>query len=299
MRLRPAAASAPRRRPAPGIARGGNAFGHRVFKPGQAQSRVSSSARARRRSAPDAPPSCRAEPPLPKTKRALGTSRLPRDLPRGAVRVLTIHCAGRLFPGFPSPWTGALGAARMAAPGAFNPNLPSVKRILQETRELELEPSDQFRAAPLEDNLFEWHFTVRGPDGTPFEGGRCARGAQRTLQRARPRAWLSPSCSQPWQRRTPLLRGRYHGRLLMPADYPFKPPTIMMLTPNGRFEVRRPTRDVLWRAHARASPCRVRRGAHVARMRARARRRCASASASPSPTSIRSNGSRRGACARS
>jgi ubiquitin-conjugating enzyme E2 J1 len=90
----------------------------------------------------------------------------------------------------------------MPGPG-YNSKLPSVKRILQEARELELDPSDQYVAAPLEDNLFEWHFTVRGPDGTAFRGGR------------------------------------YHGRLLMPSEYPFKPPTIMMLTPNGRFETRK------------------------------------------------------------
>ena len=94
-------------------------------------------------------------------------------------------------------------ATTSAAAPQYNPNLPSVKRILQEARELEREPSDQFRAAPLEDNLFEWHFTVCGPDGTAFESGR------------------------------------YHGRLLMPAEYPFRPPTIMMLTPNGRFETRK------------------------------------------------------------
>jgi len=75
------------------------------------------------------------------------------------------------------------------------------------------------------DNIFEWHFTIRGPVGTPFEGGI------------------------------------YHGRILLPAEYPFKPPNIVWLTvcaprshlnppsglpqahplplpkPNGRFEV--------------------------------------------------------------
>ena len=30
--------------------------------------------------------------------------------------------------------------------------------------------------------------------------------------------------------------GIYHGRILMPAEYPFKPPAFMMLTPSGRFE---------------------------------------------------------------
>ena len=30
--------------------------------------------------------------------------------------------------------------------------------------------------------------------------------------------------------------GVYHGRILLPIDYPFKPPNIVFLTPNGRFE---------------------------------------------------------------
>ena len=31
--------------------------------------------------------------------------------------------------------------------------------------------------------------------------------------------------------------GVYHGKLLFPAAYPFKPPSILMLTPSGRFAV--------------------------------------------------------------
>ena len=31
--------------------------------------------------------------------------------------------------------------------------------------------------------------------------------------------------------------GRYHGRIILPVEYPMKPPNIVMLTPNGRFEV--------------------------------------------------------------
>jgi len=30
--------------------------------------------------------------------------------------------------------------------------------------------------------------------------------------------------------------GIYHGRILLPVEYPFKPPNFMLLTPNGRFE---------------------------------------------------------------
>ncbi len=32
------------------------------------------------------------------------------------------------------------------------------------------------------------------------------------------------------------LGGYYHGKLIFPRDYPFKPPRIMMITPNGRFK---------------------------------------------------------------
>eukprot|EP00588_Corethron_pennatum_P026989 CAMPEP_0194326888 /NCGR_PEP_ID=MMETSP0171-20130528/38760_1 /TAXON_ID=218684 /ORGANISM="Corethron pennatum, Strain L29A3" /LENGTH=354 /DNA_ID=CAMNT_0039086641 /DNA_START=5 /DNA_END=1069 /DNA_ORIENTATION=+ len=76
----------------------------------------------------------------------------------------------------------------------------SLKRIQADIRELAADPSDQYCAAPLEDNMFEWHFTIRGPPDTEFEGG----------------------C--------------YHGRIILPFDYPFKPPDIIFTTPNGRFQ---------------------------------------------------------------
>ncbi|XP_065908567.1 ubiquitin-conjugating enzyme E2 J1-like isoform X2 [Dysidea avara] len=71
---------------------------------------------------------------------------------------------------------------------------------MREAKELQAATS-LYYAQPLEDNLFEWHFTVQGPKDTAFQGGR------------------------------------YHGRILLPPDYPMKPPSIIMLTPNGRFEV--------------------------------------------------------------
>jgi hypothetical protein len=43
--------------------------------------------------------------------------------------------------------------------------------------------------------VFRWHFTIRGPPDSDFQGGR------------------------------------YHGRILLPSEYPFKPPDIVMLTP--------------------------------------------------------------------
>jgi hypothetical protein len=52
--------------------------------------------------------------------------------------------------------------------------------------------------ASAQENIFEWHFTVRGPADTPFAGGI------------------------------------YHGRIILPAEYPFKPPSIIFLTVCGR-----------------------------------------------------------------
>jgi len=77
---------------------------------------------------------------------------------------------------------------------------PSIKRILSELKEFQKDPSTEYTAHHLEDNLFEWHFTIRGPRGTEFEGGI------------------------------------YHGRILLPSEYPLKPPHIILLTPNGRFQ---------------------------------------------------------------
>lgn len=46
----------------------------------------------------------------------------------------------------------------------------------------------------FQDNLFEWHFTIRGPADSEFEGGI------------------------------------YHGRIVLPPEYPMKPPSIILLT---------------------------------------------------------------------
>ncbi|KIP04768.1 hypothetical protein PHLGIDRAFT_31212 [Phlebiopsis gigantea 11061_1 CR5-6] len=89
----------------------------------------------------------------------------------------------------------------MASHSGYNKNSSAVKRIMQEARELANDPSTDYHAAPLEDDIFEWHCTLRGTPGSEFEGGV------------------------------------YHFRILLPSEYPFRPPSIMMLTPNGRFEL--------------------------------------------------------------
>ena len=38
----------------------------------------------------------------------------------------------------------------------------------------------------------------------------------------------------------PYMNGYYHGTLTFPSEYPMKPPSIKMITPNGRFETNTP-----------------------------------------------------------
>jgi ubiquitin-conjugating enzyme E2 J1 len=48
--------------------------------------------------------------------------------------------------------------------------------------------------------MFTWHFTILGPESTDFH------------------------------------EGIYHGQIVLPFEYPFKPPDIYFFTKNGRFE---------------------------------------------------------------
>lgn len=61
--------------------------------------------------------------------------------------------------------------------------------------------TEYIRLAPCRANLHEWHFTIAGPPGSVYEGGL------------------------------------YHGRVLLPGDYPASAPRLQMLNPSGRFEV--------------------------------------------------------------
>jgi len=65
---------------------------------------------------------------------------------------------------------------------------------------MQKEPPPFVWAVPDEKNILTWNFLIRGPPDSPFAGGE------------------------------------YHGVLLFPSEYPFKPPGIKMLTPSGRFQ---------------------------------------------------------------
>ncbi|KAI1131234.1 UBC-like protein [Nemania abortiva] len=92
----------------------------------------------------------------------------------------------------------------MATP-KFNTKSPTIKRILREAAELSNSPSPDYTASPLESDLFEWHFTLRGPPKSAFA------------------------------------EGIYHGRIVLPPAYPLSPPSFRFTTPSGRFE---PNREI-------------------------------------------------------
>ncbi|KDO53756.1 hypothetical protein CISIN_1g026499mg [Citrus sinensis] len=61
------------------------------------------------------------------------------------------------------------------------------------------EPVSHVVARPSPNDILEWHYVLEGSNGTPFAGGY------------------------------------YYGKIKFPPEYPYKPPGILMITPNGRF----------------------------------------------------------------
>jgi ubiquitin-conjugating enzyme E2 J2 len=76
----------------------------------------------------------------------------------------------------------------------------ATKRLRKEYLAMQRKPVENIQAVPLETNILEWHYVITGTEGSPYEGGY------------------------------------YHGKLKFPPEYPMKPPSVLMITPNGRFK---------------------------------------------------------------
>ncbi|CEP13105.1 hypothetical protein [Parasitella parasitica] len=74
------------------------------------------------------------------------------------------------------------------------------KRLTKEYMAIQKNPPPYITAKPLESNILDWHYVITGPPDTPYDGGE------------------------------------YYGKITFPAEYPFKPPSIRMTTPSGRFQ---------------------------------------------------------------
>lgn len=73
-------------------------------------------------------------------------------------------------------------------------------RLKQDYLRIKRDPVPFALAEPIQSNMLEWHYVVKGPENTPYQGGF------------------------------------YHGKLIFPNEFPYKPPSIYMITPNGRFK---------------------------------------------------------------
>lgn len=82
-------------------------------------------------------------------------------------------------------------------------NRGAVLRLQQDYINLKKDPVPYIHAEPLPSNILEWHYVIQPPINTHYYGGY------------------------------------YHGTLVFTQQYPFKPPSIYMLTPSGRFQVNR------------------------------------------------------------
>ena len=75
------------------------------------------------------------------------------------------------------------------------------RRLAKEWKMLVKSPVQCVRAAPNPDNILEWHFIIHSLDDDRYRNGY------------------------------------YHGIILFPADYPYKPPSVKMTTESGRFAI--------------------------------------------------------------
>lgn len=86
---------------------------------------------------------------------------------------------------------------------SYPATITALSRLRQDLIRLKRDPVPYITAEPIQNQILEWHYVVEGPDDSHYSGGY------------------------------------YHGKLIFPKEYPFRPPAIYMLTPNGRFEVNR------------------------------------------------------------
>jgi ubiquitin-conjugating enzyme E2 D/E len=70
-----------------------------------------------------------------------------------------------------------------------------LKRLAHEQKELKLNPIENCSAGPLDNTMMQWRATIFGSEDTPYHGGV------------------------------------FNLDIIIPPEYPFKPPTIKFLTP--------------------------------------------------------------------
>uniref|UniRef100_A0A7S1KNP0 UBC core domain-containing protein n=1 Tax=Percolomonas cosmopolitus TaxID=63605 RepID=A0A7S1KNP0_9EUKA len=81
-----------------------------------------------------------------------------------------------------------------------SPTKECIRRLQREYQQIQKNPPPNISARPLENNITTWYYVIHSLTDTPYSG-------------------------------------YYFGKIQFPYNYPYKPPSILMLTPNGRFHV--------------------------------------------------------------
>ena len=76
----------------------------------------------------------------------------------------------------------------------------AAKRLMREYKKLIQEPVPNIFAVYSPNNILVWHFILYNLDHVDYKDGV------------------------------------YHGKILFPKEYPMKPPDVIFVTPNGRFQ---------------------------------------------------------------
>lgn len=76
----------------------------------------------------------------------------------------------------------------------------AIRRLMKEHQMIQKSPVESIYPVPDPKNILEWHFIIYGLKNCPYEGGY------------------------------------YYGKLTFPIQYPNKPPSLIFITPNGRFQ---------------------------------------------------------------
>ncbi|VDL85467.1 unnamed protein product [Nippostrongylus brasiliensis] len=101
-----------------------------------------------------------------------------------------------------------------------NPHPTAVRRLQRDYERIMREPIDGIVTVPDEGNILQWHYVLRGSPDTPYEG-----------------IFFHICCQMPCSVVVYVSeRGYYYGKIVFQPDFPWKPPAICMITPNGRFE---------------------------------------------------------------
>jgi ubiquitin-protein ligase len=77
----------------------------------------------------------------------------------------------------------------------------AIKKLTKELKDINQNPLEGVRFSVSESDMSDWRFLFDGPPDTPYQGGK------------------------------------YYGKLILPVEFPFKAPDIVMMTPSGRFNV--------------------------------------------------------------